>query len=226
MRSSSAPRPRRHRVYLVEDHPLTMRGLVDLFNEQPDLQVCGHAKRAAAGLEGMKKLKPDLALVDLSLPRRSGLSLVKDIGTWLPKVRVLVLSMHDEMLYAERVLKAGAHGYIMKDKSPEELLRAVRRVLAGETYVSDAVARGIVESFAGRRRPGGTGLVGQLTDREFDVFQLVGQGMSAAEIGRRLRLSPKTVDTHRQHIKEKLRLRSLPELQLYAVRWAATERLL
>jgi DNA-binding NarL/FixJ family response regulator len=216
----------KRRVFLVEDHPITRRGLVELINHEPDLSVCGEADTAAVALEEIKKLKPDLALVDITLPRRSGLTLLKDIRLWTPAVYVLVLSMHDENLYAERVLRAGGHGYIMKDEGGEKLLGAIRHVLGGKTYVSDRVSTRIVDAFAGRSKATESSTVGRLTDREFEVFQLLGQGLPTAEIGRRLHLSPKTIDSHRLHIKEKLQLSSLPELMRYAVRWAATEEMI
>ena len=216
----------KRRIFLVEDHPITRRGLLDLINQEPDLVVCGEADDAVQALESIKALKPDLALVDISLPRRSGLVLLKDIRLWAPEVYVVVLSLHDESLYAERVLHAGGHGYIMKNQSADKLLYAIRTVLHGDTYVSESVSKRIVDSFAGRRKEPGNAILSHLTDREFEVFQLMGQGLPTAEIGRLLHLSPKTVDSHRLHIKEKLQLHTLPELMRYAVRWAATEELL
>jgi DNA-binding NarL/FixJ family response regulator len=226
----SNPRPTnttdKRRIFLVEDHPITRRGLVELINHEADLAVCGEADNAAAALEAIKETKPDLALVDITLPRRSGLTLLKDIRLWTPNTYVLVLSMHDESLYAERVLRAGGHGYIMKDEGGDKLLAAIRQVMAGKTYVSERVSTRIVDAFAGRTKKSENSPVGRLTDREFEVFQLLGQGLPTAEIGRRLHLSSKTVDSHRLHIKEKLQLTSLPELMRYAVRWAATEEML
>ncbi|HEX5398924.1 MAG TPA: response regulator transcription factor [Verrucomicrobiae bacterium] len=214
------------RIFIVEDHPITRRGLVELINEEPDLKVCGEAGDAARALDAIKSVKPDLALVDITLPRKSGLELVKDIRLWAPGVQILVLSMHDEKLYAERVLRAGGHGYVMKSEGGEKLLQVIRQVLGGKTYVSEGVSNWIVDVFAGRRQAAGDSSLGLLTDREFEVFQLVGQGLPTTEIGHRLHLSPKTVDSHRLHIKEKLHLQSLPELMRYAVRWAATEEVL
>lgn len=214
------------RIFIVDDHPMTRRGLKDLINHEPDLVVCGDAEGASQALEDIKSLRPDLALVDITLPRKNGLILVKDIRLWSPSVYVLVLSMHDENLYAERVLRAGGHGYIMKNEGGEKLLEAIRQVLSGKTYVSEDVAVRIVDTFAGRRKDEGDSTLGQLTDREFEVFQLIGQGLPTAEIGQRLHLSPKTVDSHRLHIKDKLHLHNLPELMRYAVRWAATEEVI
>jgi DNA-binding NarL/FixJ family response regulator len=213
-------------VFVVDDHPITRRGLTQLINNEPDLKVCGEADNAITGLEDIKRIKPDIVLVDITLPRRSGLMLVKDIRLWAPSTYVLALSMHDESLYAERVLRAGGHGYIMKNEGGDKLLQAIRRVLDGVTYVSEGISRKIVDTFAGRRKDTGNSTVGHLTEREFEVFQLLGQGLPTAEIGKRLHLSPKTVDSHRLHIKEKLQLHSLPELMRYAVRWAATEEMI
>jgi len=216
----------RRQIFVVDDHPMTRRGLRELLSHERDLAVCGEAENALRALEGIKALKPDLALVDLTLPARSGLMLIKDIRVWTPRVYVLALSMHDESLYAERVLRAGGHGYIMKVEGGERLLQAIRQVLAGETYVSECVSRKIVDAFAGRRNDADGSPLGRLTDREFEIFQLLGQGLPSAEIGQHLHLSPKTVDSHRLHIKEKLQLQSLPALMRYAVRWTATEEML
>ncbi len=216
----------RRQVFIVDDHPITRRGLTQLINNEPDLRVCGESDNAIQGLDTIKAAKPDIVLVDITLPRRSGLMLVKDIRLWAPNTYVLALSMHDESLYAERVLRAGGHGYIMKSEGGDKLLQAIRRVLDGATYVSEGVSRKIVDAFAGRRKDSDSSTVGQLTEREFEVFQLLGQGLPTAEIGKRLHLSPKTVDSHRLHIKEKLQLHSLPELMRYAVRWAATEEMI
>jgi len=216
----------RRRIFIVDDHPMTRRGLVAMINQETDLCVCGEAGDATRALEAIKTVKPHLALVDITLPRKSGLVLIKDIRLWVPSVYVLVLSMHDENLYAERALRAGGHGYITKNEGGEKLLAAIRQVLAGKTYVSQEVSSWIVDAFAGRRGIGGDISLGLLTDREFEVFELLGQGLPTAEIGQRLHLSPKTVDSHRLHIKEKLHLQNLPELMRYAVRWAATEETL
>ena len=223
---NSATTVAQRQVFIVDDHPITRRGLTQLINNEPDLKVCGEADNAITGLEDIKRIKPDIVLVDITLPRRSGLMLVKDIRLWAPSTYVLALSMHDESLYAERVLRAGGHGYIMKNEGGDKLLQAMRRVLEGVTYVSEGISRKIVDTFAGRRKDTGNSTVGHLTEREFEVFQLLGQGLPTAEIGKRLHLSPKTVDSHRLHIKEKLQLHSLPELMRYAVRWAATEEMI
>jgi DNA-binding NarL/FixJ family response regulator len=214
------------RVLIVDDHPMTRRGLVALIDSEPDLSVCGEAGNAREALEAAKNLNADLALVDITLPGQSGLALIKDFRLWVPELYILVLSMHDEDLYAERVLRAGGHGYIMKSEGGAELLQAIRHVLGGATYLSQKVSGKIVNAYVGRGKKMGDAAVGQLSEREFEVFQLMGQGLPTTEMGRRLHLSPKTVDTHRLHIKEKLRVKSVPELVRYAVRWTTSEEIL
>jgi len=217
---------RRRRVFIVDDHPVTRRGLADMINHELDLIVCGEADAAAPALEAIKTLKPDLVIVDIGLPGKTGLALVNDLHLCSPRAYVLVLSMHDEKLYAERVLRAGGHGYIMKSEGGEKVLQAIRHVLDGKTFVSGTVSSRIVDAFVGRRRDDDEPTLSQLTDREFEIFQLIGQGLPTAEIGHRLRLSPKTVHSHRLHIKDKLELHSLPELVRYAVLWVAAEDVL
>lgn len=209
-------------VIIVDDHPITRHGLRSLINQQDDLEVCGEAADADAAMEHIRKLNPEIVLVDISLPRKSGLMLIKDIRSWAPTVCVLALSMHDESLYAERSLHAGANGYIMKDEGGDKLLHAIRHVLDGKTFLSERMSMKALDTFAGRRKQQGH-TIGRLTDREFEVFGLLGRGLATREIAECLHLSPKTVDTHRLHIKEKLELRTMPELMSFAVRWAATD---
>jgi DNA-binding NarL/FixJ family response regulator len=210
----------RKRILVVDDHPILREGLRQSIDRQPDLMVCGEAENAAQTLAAIAKLKPDLVLVDISMPGKSGFELVKDLRTVHPDVPVLVLSMHDESLYAERVLRAGARGYIMKHERPKRLLEAMRHDLDGKTYVSEKMAARILDVFSGRRPMSGGVPLERLTDREFEVLHLIGRGKSSHEIARQLHLSVKTVDTHRTHLKEKLRLKSALQLTRYAVCWA------
>lgn len=214
------------RILMIDDHPITRRGLAEMINHERDLEICGEAEDAAMGLEAIATLQPDLVLVDLTLPRKSGLTLIKEIRVQYPSVLILALSMHDESIYAERVLRSGAQGYIMKNVGGVKLLKAIRQILDGQIYVSEKMSSKILNVFAGQRQGLTDSPVARLTDREFEVFQLLGQGLRASEIGERLHLSSKTIDTHRLHIKEKLQLKSLPELMKYAVRWAATEEMI
>jgi len=215
----------RKRVLILDDHPITRYGLTQLINHEPDLLVCGEAESAQQALATIKSAPPDLVLTDITMPGRSGLEFIKDLRAQHPRVPVLVMSMHDENIYAERVLRAGGRGYIMKNEGGEKLLEAIRQVLQGQVYVSKRMSATLLEGFTPHRAGGGEATMGALTDREFEVFQLIGQGLSARQIGQRLNLSVKTVGTHRQHIMQKLKLHTGPELIRQAVRWAAAQQL-
>jgi len=207
------------RVFILDDHPMMRQGLCQLIEAEPDLSVCGEAETAGNAFEAITALKPDLVLADISLPDKNGLELIKDVQSVAPGLPVLVISMHDESLYAERVLRAGGRGYIMKQEGGKKLMRAIRQVLSGQIYVSEKMSAKILELFSGRRAEAESAPVGNLTDREFEVFQLIGQGKSTKEIAAGLHLSTKTVEVHRINIKQKLNLKSAPELIRYAVRW-------
>ena len=212
-------------ILVVDDHPLTRHGIAQLIGQHSDLRVCGEAGSAEQALESVRALHPELVLVDVTLPGRPGLELIKDIAVLYSDVLVLVVSMHDESLYAERALKAGARGYLMKSAGGDELIKAIRQVLAGQVYVSQDMSAKILDGLSGSRssRPP---VVSSLSDREFEVFQLVGEGLTTREIGLRLHISGKTVETHRLHVREKLGLKTPPELTKYAVRWAGANELL
>jgi len=211
--------PTRKRILVVDDHPILREGLLQSINRESDLMVCGEAENAHQALGAISKLKPDLVLVDIGLPGKSGFELVKDVRTAHPEVPVLVLSMHDESLYAERVLRAGARGYIMKHERPGKLIEAIRSVLSGKAYVSEKMAARILDVFSGRRPKGSSVPLERLTDREFEILELIGRGKSSHEIAKALHLSVKTVDTHRTHLKGKLNLKSALQLTHYAVCW-------
>ena len=188
--------------------------------------VCGEAGNAPQALAAVQSLQPNLVLADVTLPGQHGLELIKDLRVLYPEVSILVVSMHDESLYAERALRAGARGYLMKNEGGDKLIEAVRQVLAGKVFVSPSMSARILDSFSGRSRKANRGNLGALTDREFEVFNSIGQGMTTREIGRHLHMSGKTVETHRLHIREKLHLKTGPELLKYAVRWAGAQELL
>jgi len=207
------------RVFILDDHPMMRQGLCQLIEAEPDLSVCGEAETAGNAFEAIASLKPDLVLADISLPVKNGLELIKDVQSIAPGLPVLVISMHDESLYAERVLRAGGRGYIMKLEGGKKLMQAIRQVLSGQIYVSEKMSAKILEIFSGRQAEAESAPVGKLTDREFEVFQLIGQGKSTKEIAAGLHLSAKTVEVHRINIKQKLNLKSAPELIRYAVRW-------
>jgi DNA-binding NarL/FixJ family response regulator len=217
--SRANSRTKRTRLLIVDDHPITRAGLVHLINRQPDMVVCGEAKNAAEALDAVDAGKPDLVLADIALPGKSGLELNKDIKAIHPGLPILVISMHDESLYAERVLRAGARGYITKHEGGEKLMQAIRHVLSGQIYVSEKMSAHILEIFSGGQAAPVRSLIAQLSDREFEVFELLGEGVSAHEIARRLHISTKTVDAHRAKIKKKLIIKTTSELISYAARW-------
>ncbi len=213
----------RKQVLIVDDHPMMREGLAQLINHEPDLCVCGEADSAAQALDAIAASKPDLALIDISLPGRSGLELIKDIHTLYPELRLLVVSMHDEALYAERVLRAGGRGYIMKQEGGKKLMQAMRQVLNGQIYVSEKISAKILEIFSGQKNEKGASPMERLSDREFEVFQLIGQGHATREIAQRLHLSVKTVEVHRANIKKKLDLKTGADLVRQAIRLAEAQ---
>jgi DNA-binding NarL/FixJ family response regulator len=200
------------RILIVEDHPIMRSGLVQLLAQQSDLLVCGEFEEAGAAFGAIEKLKPDIALIDLSLKASSGLELIKSVKAAYPKLAMLVLSMYDEALYAERVLRAGASGYVMKQEATDKVVLAVRKVLAGGIYLSDRMSSKFMHQLVGGKTPGAGSLIERLSDRELEVFGLIGEGRGTRQIAEQLHLSVKTVESHRAHIKEKLNLRSATEL--------------
>jgi DNA-binding NarL/FixJ family response regulator len=218
-----APVSARRRILVVDDHPFMRAGIAQLINQQADLEVCGEAGNTADAVRAVAQLRPDLVLSDLTMADRGGLEFIKDLQAAGSSPPVLVVSMHDEAIYAERVLRAGARGYIMKEAGGESLLGAIRQVLRGEIYVSQKLAAGLLENLSGRRPRGSDSPIKQLTDREFEIFQLIGQGKSTHDISAQLHLSPKTVDVHRANIKAKLALKDATALVRHAVRWVETQ---
>ena len=219
----SGVKAKRATVFIVDDHSIVRRGLEQLINQEADLVVCGEAENAQAALEAMKKLMPDVALVDLSLDGESGLELIKNIKVRYPTVAMLVLSMHDEMFYAERVLRAGAKGYIMKLQAADQILGAIRRILSGEIYLSDPMAAKILREGAGGKADLPDSPIDRLSDRELEVFQLIGIGLGTRHIADRISRSVKTVETYREHIKQKLDLKDATELTQAAIQWLQSQ---
>lgn len=213
----------KRQILIVDDHPMMRQGLAQLIDSEPDLAVFGEADTARQALAQITARQPDLVLLDISLPDKNGLELIKDIHVLCPNVVLLAVSMHDEALYAERVLRAGARGYIMKQEGGKKLLEAIRQVLSGQMYVSEKISAKILEIFSGQRQPGAVSPVERLSDREFEVFQLIGDGKGTREIADHLHLSIKTVEVHRANIKEKLRLKTASDLMRYAVRWSEAQ---
>ena len=215
--------PPRQRILIADDHPMMRNGLVHLINQQPDLQVCGEAGDPSAVFHELSRSRPDLLLADLTMPGRSGFDFLRDVLALHPGLPILVVSMHDETIYAERALRAGARGYIMKESGGDNLLAAIRSVLRGRVYLSPEQSAKILDGMSGPKTRAAGSPIGTLSDREFEIFQLVGQGKSTTEIARQLHLSPKTVDAHRGHLKRKLELKDATALVRYAVRWVESE---
>ncbi len=218
-----APAAPRRRILVVDDHPFMRAGLAHLLDRQPDLQVCGEAGHPAEAFPLVERLRPDLVLTDITMPGRSGAEFIRDLQAQHPGLPVLVISMHDEAIYAERMLRAGARGYIMKEAGGEALLAAVRQVLSGEVSVSPRLSARLLENLSAPRPRGSSSPIARLTDREFEVFQLIGRGQGTADIAAQLGLSPKTVDVHRANLKRKLGLADGTALVRHAVRWVESQ---
>jgi len=218
-------KPGKSRILLVDDHRTLLNGYTLMLNAEPDLIVCGAATSVPEAMAAVEQDTPDLIIADLTMPGRGGLDLVKDLVVLRPGIRILVCSMHDETLYAERVLRAGAKGYVMKDADGPTFLAAIRRVLGGQIYMSEKLAARVLDSFAAARPRGSSSPLEKLSDREFEVFRLFGEGKTAKEIAGQLNLSPKTISVHRDHIKEKLEFTTSAEMIRQAVRYVETERL-
>lgn len=212
------------RVFVVDDHPIVRQGLALLINREADLAVCGEAEDAQNALQAVTSAKPDILIVDISLNGPDGLDLLKNVRTKYPDLPVLILSMHDESIYAERALRAGAQGYIMKQEATEKVLVAVRRILSHEIYISERIANRMLQRYIGSRGTGRPYSVADLTDRELEVFRLIGEGHSTRQIAEELHISVKTVESYQAHIKEKLSLRSARELVQHAIQWSITEK--
>jgi len=219
--SSDSQKPKR-KVFLVDDHPLVREWLTNLINQQPDLTVCGETDSAPLALDAISRAKPDVAIVDISLSDSSGIELIKSLKESQPQVAVLVLSMHDESLYAERALRAGARGYIMKRETTRKVIDAIRRVLEGKLYISETVSETITAKSVTGKVGASQTPVEQLSDRELEVFEMLGQGLGTRQIAENLRVSIKTVQVYCARMKEKMNLGSATELLREAIRWNET----
>jgi DNA-binding NarL/FixJ family response regulator len=210
---------RRRRIFLVDDHPLVREGLANLINGQSDLIICGEAEDWAGAIAGIAKTRPDVALIDISLKNESGLELVKNLESQFPLVALIVLSMHDEALYAERALRAGARGYVMKRETTKSVLTSIRRVLEGGVYVSERVVNSMARRLNSSDKASMRSPVERLSDRELEIFRLLGQGRTTSQIAEDLHLSLKTVQAYCARAKEKFGIDSLGELLRAAIRW-------
>jgi DNA-binding NarL/FixJ family response regulator len=210
---------RRRKIFIVDDHPIVRKGLSQMINQETDLMVCGEADSAQHALESLKKFQPDLMIVDISLQGIDGIELIKIIKARYGNLPVLVVSMHDESLFAERALRVGARGYIMKQEAIEKMMEAIRKVLRGELYISEGVSANIVKRFIDGKAETNQSTIEILSDRELEVFQLIGQGIGTRQIADNLNVSVKTVESYRANIKEKLKLKNATELMKHAVHW-------
>ena len=210
------------KVLLVDDHPIVRQGIRRLIEKEPGLLVCGEAEDAVDALEVIEQERPDVIVLDLSLKNSSGFDLILDVRQRWENVRILVLSMYNEDVYAERVLRAGASGYIMKQEAPKKVVTAIWAVLNGSVYVSDKVSANILQSMAGKRTA--TSSVDSLSDRELQVFQMIGEGLTHQQIADKLMLSVKTIESHVEHIKDKMRISSGRELLQRAIEWVLRQQ--
>lgn len=214
-KAAGAPRT----IFIVEDHPVFREGVKQLVNREADLKVCGEAGNYDQALKDIIRLQPDLALVDITLPGKSGLELIKALRAMQQPLKLLIVSMHDEAIYAERVLRAGGDGYIMKQEDPAEIIHAIRDVLGGHTYLSEAVLNSTAKPAAKRGETGGSSAIDRLTDAELEILELLGRGRTTPEIARQLDLGLRMVSAGTTQIRKKLRLKSLNALIHYAVCW-------
>ena len=214
----------KEKVFLVDDHPIVRQGLALLIDREADLTVCGEADGGFGILQTIADLRPNVVVLDISLNGPDGLDILKTIRMRDPALPVLVLSMHDELTYAERALRAGANGYIMKQEATEKVLIAIRRILSGELYLSDRLKNRMLQNFVRRSVPAADSPLSNLSDRELEVFRLIGEGHATRQIADELRISVKTVESYQAHIKEKLALRNARELLQHAIKWSVTEK--
>lgn len=213
----------KHRLLLVDDHPITRQGVAVLLNQENDLEVIGEADSAPAAIAFLQKTPADLAIIDITLKTTNGVELMKHIRVLAPDMPVLVMSMHDESVYAERAMRAGARGYIMKQEASNKILTAVRTVLTGELYLSDRMKERMLHRFVNNRKERVGFSMDTLSDREMEVFQLIGEGFSTRQIAAKLNLSVKTIDSYREHLKLKLQLDAGKDLVRYAIQWMKSE---
>jgi DNA-binding NarL/FixJ family response regulator len=221
---TQSPAATKRRILVVDDHPIVRQGLALMINREPDLVVCAEAEEAMGAMHALSSARPDALIVDISLNGPDGLDLLKNIRTTHPTLPVLILSMHDESIYAERALRAGANGYIMKQEATENVLVAVRRILNGEIYVSTRIANQMLKHYITGARTLRNSSIADLSDRELEVFRLIGEGHGTRQIAEELHISVKTVESYQAHIKEKLSLRSSRELMQHAIQWNMTEK--
>ena len=226
MKTSRRPGRQKTRVLIIDDHPIVRYGVTRILNNEHDMIVCGDADNAAKGLESIESLHPDIAIVDISLKGTDGLQLTRTIRSDHPNLPILILSMHDERIYAHKALRAGATGYVMKEESSEKLVSAVRQISRGEIYVSEEVKKNVLHAYASKEGSADTSTINRLSSREREIFMLIGSGHSSRWIADKLCLSIKTIETHRSRIKQKLDLDTSAKLNITAIEWTRRENLI
>ncbi|MBI4683194.1 MAG: response regulator transcription factor [Nitrospirae bacterium] len=213
----------KHKVLIVDDHPIVRQGLAQFINQETDLTVCGDASDIPSALQAVKDCQPDITVVDVSLGQSSGVRLIEDLCRLHPDLLILALSMHDESMYAERCLRAGARGYIMKKEPPEKVIVALKKILGGEIYVSDNLGATLLQKFVTKKDGVCSSPIEQLSNRELEVFQLIGHGLKTSKIAEQLNLSIKTIETYVDHIKKKMNFKDSRALFLHAVQWLMSQ---
>jgi len=214
----------KHRIFIVDDHPIVRRGITQLINQEPDFIVCGEASDIASALQGISTCDCDLVIVDLSLGQDSGIRLIEEILLDKPDIKILILSMHDEFLYAERCFRSGAKGYLMKQEPPEQVISALKIILNGEVYISDNLSSRLLNKLVSKQTAAFSSPIEQLSNRELEVFQLIGKGLKTRKIAEQLNLSVKTIETYIDHIKRKMNLEDSRDLIQHAVQWGISEK--
>jgi DNA-binding NarL/FixJ family response regulator len=223
MKKQDKTNEKKTQVFIVDDHPVVRDGLTTIINHEQDLNVCGQADDAPEALKAIDELKPDVVVVDISLKSSNGIELTKSINARHINLFVIVLSLHDESVYAERSLLAGAKAYLMKDAASESIIKAIRTVLSGEIYVSDKISKKFLHKIASDKAGTSKTLIEKLSNREFEIFRMIGDGLKASQIAKQLHLSTKTIETYRSRIKEKLNLPNAAELLQYSIKWAKSQ---
>jgi DNA-binding NarL/FixJ family response regulator len=214
------------KVLIVDDHPIVRQGLIQLINQEKDFVICGDAGDIPSAKEAIAKNSPDIVLIDIALGQASGIRLIEDVVHQYPEILVIALSMHDESVYGERCLKAGARGYIMKQEEPENVIEALKKVIGGEVYISENLRDFFLNKFINKKHQSGGSSISSLSNRELEVFQLFGQGLKTQQIAAELHLSVKTIETHVEHIKRKMNFNNLHELTTNAIRWAVSQNIM
>lgn len=217
---------KKSKVFIVDDHPIVRQGLMQLINQESDFVVCGDAGDIPSAKEAIAKSRPDVVVIDIALRQSSGIRLIEDVAHQYPDIFIVALSMHDESVYGERCLKAGARGYIMKQEEPENVIAALRKVTAGEVYISENLRDIFLNKFINKKYQTPGSSISSLSNRELEVFQLFGQGLKTQQIAAELNLSVKTIETHIEHIKRKMNFKNLHELTTSAIRWAVGQNII